>query len=384
MGSEGPSRRAFVGVWASAVALAGGARAGLATATTSVASTVPGRASRLAGKVIEVQNPQAVVSNRNDRSQIKRMLDSGLSTLFGIPDGPSVWKSLFEPGDVVGIKVNPAGQPHVVSSIEIVWECIAGLALAGVKPRDVIVFDRFEHEFRAAGYDKQLPDGVRWEASSATNTPASQIDVKGYDPDVFVKLDFCDPKQDVKDDRVFRSHLSLVVSRKCNKIITIPCLKDHRATGVTGALKNMSHGFSNNVARSHGGAHLNQTNVFIPAVCSLAPIRQKVVLHILDGLRGVYQGGPFSGNWPADPWVRGSIFLAADPVALDAVAWKMLDEKRVSKGLPVLARSGLMGENPTGKETFFMRLPQHVAVAESIGLGVFDETKVVHRRVPLA
>src|SRR5438105_12626995 len=156
-------------------------------------------------------------------------------------------------------------------------------------------------------------DGMRWLAS-AGDGGSRQVDiagydgneprdphVTGYDPDVFVSMGFCHPAHDAHDDRRFRSHLSMIVSRVVNKFITIPCLKDHRSAGVTLALKNLSHGLNNNVARSHLSNILrsdgtvsgpNQCNTFIPTAASQLAIRQKATLHILDGLIGVYEGGP--------------------------------------------------------------------------------------------
>ena len=82
--------------------------------------------------------------------------------------------------------------------------------------------------------------------------------VVGYDPDQFIHMGFADAtSSDPHDDRRFRSHLSMIVTRLVNKIITLPVLKDHGSAGVTLALKNMSHGMNNNVARSHL-THLHQ------------------------------------------------------------------------------------------------------------------------------
>src|SRR5437762_6761114 len=162
-------------------------------------------------------------------------------------------------------------------------------------------------------------DGVRWYASSLDGGEL-QVDIEGYDgrrdrdphvvgydPDVFVHMGFASPEHDPKDDRRFRSHLSMIVTRLVNKLITIPVLKDHRSAGVTLALKNLSHGMNNNVARSHlsGIAHgvgdetrvlgPNQCNTFIPQAVSQVKLRQRATLHILDGLIGVYERGP--GSW---------------------------------------------------------------------------------------
>ena len=42
--------------------------------------------------------------------------------------------------------------------------------------------------------------------------------------------------------------------READKIINLPCLKEHNASGVTGCLKNLAYGSFNNVARTHVGS----------------------------------------------------------------------------------------------------------------------------------
>ena len=61
----------------------------------------------------------------------------------------------------------------------------------------------------------------------------AQRHVTGYDPDVFTVDGLLRPAAQANDDRRFRSHLSLIVTRLVNKIITLPVLKDHRSAGVT-------------------------------------------------------------------------------------------------------------------------------------------------------
>src|SRR5262249_36961496 len=153
---------------------------------------------------------------------------------------------------------------------------------------------------------------------------------------------------DQKDERRFRSHLSIIVTRLVNKLITIPILKDHRSAGVTLALKNLSHGMNNNVAPSHlprfvhggvanqanppRGDGPNQCNVFIPAAVNQEALRRKAVLHIMDGLIGVYEGGPGSWNATWATWPHRSLFFATDPVAMDHVGWDIIDAKRAQEG----------------------------------------------------
>jgi uncharacterized protein (DUF362 family) len=162
------------------------------------------------------------------------------------------------------------------------------------------------------------------------------------------------------------------VSKTVNKIVAIPVLKDHGSAGVTGALKNMSHGSVNNVARSHSNTFTNVCNQFIPQVVSHPLVRQKFVLQIMDGIRGVYQGGPFArenGKWT---WENNTIFFATDPVALDHVEWDIVDAQRLKMKLPPVAASGGKALDPLGMEGFDVRQPQHIALAAALGLGYFD------------
>jgi hypothetical protein len=209
-----------------------------------------------------------------------------------------------------------------------------------------------------------------------------------------------------------------------DKIITIPVLKDHRSAGVTVALKNLSHGMNNNVARSHisdiyrmdgSQSGPNQCNTFIPTAASHLALRQKATLHILDGLIGVYEGGPGTWNQTWATWPYRSLFFATDPVAMDHVGWDIIDAKRVQEGWPPVAQMGLLQETPAsmlsrrlaalacrtpveatdlayagdhlqggrGSEVFDRRQPEHIFLASMIGLGVFDARQLEHRRIRL-
>jgi hypothetical protein len=336
------------------------------------------------GRVIEVAYPGKVAKRDFKRESVDRMLARGMTELTGADDGVSAWKSLFTRGDVVGVKVNPVGRPLAISNHVTVHAIVDALKSAGVRAKDIIMFTRYESEATPAGYPDHVPDGVRYETSTQEYDP-SQLDIKGYDPEVFCTMDFIEPSQhDPNDDRARRSHLCEIVSKKINKMVTIPVLKDHGSGGITGALKNMSHGFVNNVARSHSGHAGNTCNVFIPAVCAMRQIREKATLHIMDGLVGVYQGGPFgpTKNYKFT-WPYGALFFGTDPVAMDRIEWQIIDAKRAEMNLPPVAGSGKTAQDPLGTEGFDVRQPQHVNIAAGLGLGVADPEKIEHRKVKL-
>ena len=334
------------------------------------------------GQVVEVKNPAMIKNGVKNREAIKKTLDRGLKELTGAPHAVDAWRKFFEPGDVVGIKVVPNGQPYAHSSFELVLEVIEGLKSAGVKTKDMFVYDRYRGEFMDAGYHKILPSDIRWGGITADGGDQFQLDfpsfrsdpIAGYDHDAFVWMDLVPYGDDPKDDRKYRSHLGKLVTKVVNKIVAIPVVKDHGSGGVTGALKNMSHGSVNNVARSHSNSFTNVCNQFIPQVVSHPTIRSKFVLQIMDGIRAVYQGGPFA--WARDEgkwcWEYNALLLATDPVALDHVEWDIVDAKRVLEKLPPVAASGKLAIDPLGKEGFDVRQPQHIALAGALGLGHFD------------
>lgn len=415
---------------------------------------------RFKGRVIEIHHPGAVRPDHTpDADAVRGMVQRGLTSLVdGDPKDPqSAWKSFFGTGDVVGIKVNPVGRKPkaneggrvkdavgCISSPAVLVAVVEGLKSAGVRPRDIIVFERYADEFIEAGYVDVMSTrpmaGVRWLAS-AVRYSNSQLDVEGfddgrsscpagwarhvagYDPDVFTHMGFCMPEHDKKDDRRFRSHLSMIVSRLVNKVVTIPCLKDHRSAGVTLSLKNMSHGMDNNVARSHvsGVAHgfldstvtgPNQCNTFIPHAVAQHKLREKATLHILDGLIGVYEGGPGCWNKTWGTWHYNSLLFATDPVALDHVGWDIIDRKRRREGWAPVADMGLVQQTPAvrvsselaalagtqplealslgmvaknlrdgrASEVFDLRTPQHISLAGDLGLGEFDARRIDLRR----
>jgi hypothetical protein len=335
------------------------------------------------GRVVEVRNFRMITNNVKNRDAIHTALALGMKELTNSTDAVEAWRSFFEPGDVVGVKMNPVGNPLANSSSELMLEVIDGLKAAGVKTEDIVVFERYRDDFITAKMHDAVPADIAW-TGLGVGYNTKQIDIKGddlkagnldhvtgYDPDEFTMMELVGAGLDAKDDRTRRSHLGLLVTRRVNKIVLLPVLKDHGSAGVTGALKNMSHGLVNNVNRSHSTPDTNVCNQFIPQVVSHPVIRRKCVLHIMDGIKGVYQGGPAASraDWT---WENNALLLATDPVAMDRVAWRYVDAKRKEKGLPPVASSGRSGLDPLKMEGFDIRQPQHIKLAANLGLGIFD------------
>ena len=320
------------------------------------------------GRVVAVRNPAVLESGQYQAEGVRQMMRLGMKELVGADDWVGAWRGFFEPGDVVGIKVNPVGQPHVISDATVVREIIAGLDSAGVKRQDIVVYDRYRKQFLQAGFDKWLPEGVRM-SSAVEDYDGVQQGIDGYDPDHYMDMALTLPGYAVDEVKARRSYAARFITREINKLINLPVLKDHQSAGVTLALKNMSHGLVNNVCRSHSSSSLNACNAFIPAVVSMPVIRNKAVLHILDGVKGLYHGGPSAR--PQFVWEHHTLYFATDPVALDHIGWEVIDAKRVSVGMKKLVE-----DTPDQFSTFVHRQPEHVEIAGALGLGEWDRGKI--------
>jgi Domain of unknown function (DUF362) len=386
---HGLGRRQFLAAGAAVPALVGmpltyvSAQESKATAGPAGANEKWGIPGPYPGRVVEVRNPRMIRNDVKNRQAIHDGVVRGMKELTGVTEYVESWKSFFEPGDVVGIKMNPVGRPLASTSSELMLEVIDGLRAAGVKPKDIVVFERYRDEFIAANMHLAVPDGVDWTGLGIAYN-GKQIDimgddentghlnrVTGYDPNEFMVMECVMSGLDPKDDRTRRSHLGLLVTRRVNKLVLLPVLKDHGSAGITGALKNMSHGLVNNVCRSHATPDTNVCNQFIPQVVNHPVIRRKCVLQIMDGIKGVYQGGPGASR-PEWTWENNALFFATDPVALDHVAWRSVDAQRKERSLPPVGACGKLGLDPLKSEGFDIRQPQHIPLAAHLGLGLFD------------
>jgi len=365
-----PTRRAFV-QQALAMASAATFQSRLHGASTKLG--IPGP---YPGRVVEVHHPNSIASGLYQAEPVRQMMHKGMTELTGAPAWVDAWRVFAEPGDVVGIKVCPVGGKLLSSDALVLHQIIDGLKQAGVKPSDIVVFNRYRQETFAAGIDKWIPEGVRFTWACERYEPV-QLAMDGYDPDHYIDLPLVKPGQDQRDDHMRRSYLVQIVTKQINKMINLPVLKHHQSAGVTIALKNMSHGLVNNVSRSHTTPTLNSCGTFIPAVVNHPLIRQKAILHICDGVKASYHGGP--GARPKYVWEHQTMYFATDPVALDKIGLKAIDEKRVASGMATVALS-----KPDNDSHYLNCQVEHIEIAGALGLGEFDDKKIDLKRFKLA
>ncbi len=329
------------------------------------------------GRVAAVEHPGSVIEGKHQAEPVRDMVARGMMELTGAPTATDAWRYFFEPGDVVGIKPNAAGRPYLISSPLVMQEIVAGLESAGVKRKDIFAYDRFRTEFLGAGVDKWLPDGVRWVTATEKVLNGLQLDMEGYDRDVYMEMALVAANGDPSNAHHRRSYVARFLTQQANKVVTLGVVKHHQSAGATIALKNISHGFVNNVARSHVSSTMNACGMFIPTVVDLPVFRQKVVLHVIDGIMGAYHGGP-NRKVARYLWEHKTMYFSTDPVAVDTVGLAVIDAKRGQMGM-----EPIVDAKPDQDSVFARMQPEFIELAGLLGLGVGDESKIDVRKIKL-
>jgi uncharacterized protein (DUF362 family) len=334
-----------------------------------------GMPGRYPGKVVRVQSEQAVDTAANCiRAQVVRnMLTVGMQELTGKTSPRDAWASFFSPQDVVGIKVNCSGAPEIHSNPEVIVAIIENLQDIDVPLSQIYIYDRFQNQLDIVKYEKYVPHGVQ-----IVGAESSRGSILGYDPYTYVEANFFGEEDT-------RSNLTRLVSERLTKVINVPTMKEHRAAGVTGCLKNIAYGSFSNVARSHQ-REVSNTYSFIGTLASVEPLRSKTVLNVMDGLRSLWQGGPFLQS-PRFLFFPKQLVLGTDPVALDHNLIEMIETKRREEGAPsIFDRSAQrIKHGPELDPNFnsFIREPGHVEFASQLGLGIYDKSKITEKTLSL-
>ncbi|HTM51340.1 MAG TPA: DUF362 domain-containing protein [Bryobacteraceae bacterium] len=340
-------------------------------------SPQPGMPGPYAGSVVSVKSAKSIDAQTEnvDAAVVAEMIRRGMTALTGEAGARDAWRKFFTPSDVVGIKVNCSGAPGICSHPAVVAEIVRNLVAVDVKPKQIYIYERFRDQMEAVKYERYVPDGVTIQAAEGSRNQMS-----GYDPRTYVEVDFFGEEDT-------RSNLIRLVSERFTKIINVPNMKDHGAAGVTGCLKNIAYGNFSNVARSHRNEKTN-TFSFIGELAKVEPVRSRTVLQVMDGLRGVWHGGPFSPTRKFR-FYPGQMMFGTDPVAIDRLLIDVIDGKRKAEGatsvwdrsMANVQRGRGYSDNPNIQR--FIREPGHIEYASKLGLGVYDRSKIRLKEISL-
>jgi uncharacterized protein (DUF362 family) len=336
-------------------------------------AALPGMPGPFPGRVIRTRSPRAVdAAGADDAAVVREMMERGMRALTGEASTLAAWRRFFEPSDVVGIKVNAGGRPFCVSSPVIVAEIARQLLAVGLRPEQIVVYERFFNQLTEADYAPHLPAGAVIHAAERGNRATEQRD---YDPATYVEAQFFGEEDT-------RSNMMRLVSERVTKIVNVPNMKDHGATGVTGCLKNVAYGSFSNVARTHARG-VTHTLTAVGTLAAVEPLRSRSVLQVMDGLRAVWHGGPFAPT-PRYLFHPRQILFGTDPVAIDRLLLDVIDDKRKAEGaISIWDRSAAslrfndgVARDADPNVNILIREPGHVEYAGRLGLGEWQLSKI--------
>jgi len=321
--------------------------------------------------VYRAQSSDAIQDYEANPEIVRRMVDQLVLAVTGQSTVASAWASLVKSTDVVGIKVCASGAPLFSTHPAVVDAIQAGLIEAGVRPQNIVVWDREKKLLELAGFQARnagyrlMWSEKNYDLKAFVTSPVSGKLIYGdmlfvsKAPDV-LRHEQPQPEKDKK--RVFvadnlsdRSYVSNVLTHVVTKVINVPALSDHLLCGLSGALFNMT------IQNLDNWRRLVQTPVngdpSIPEAYADPRIGQKAVLNIMDGLIALYAGAPVGDANYAIHY--GTLYASKDPVALDAVALKMIDQWRIKAQM-----------EPASKTAKYLK------TAFSYGLGNADLSKI--------
>jgi uncharacterized protein (DUF362 family) len=263
-----------------------------------------------------------------DEAVLIRMFERGLSLLTGRSDPAEAVRSILSPSDRVGIKVNGIAGRELTTPPEVSLPFVRFLARGGIPEKSFVVWDRTGRELKDAGYRLTLDGpGVR-----VFGTDASGV---GYGAEPLVRGGVGSRFSAIQTDLVTAS-------------VSFAVLKDHGLAGVTAGMKNY-FGAVHNPNKYHD----SNCDPYVAEVFDTPPVRGKHRLTVLDALTVQYHRGPsFHPRWAER---AETLVFSLDPVAADAVGWRMIEALRKAKGLPTLAEEE--------------REPRYLLTAERLGLG---------------
>jgi uncharacterized protein (DUF362 family) len=270
----------------------------------------------------------------------RRVLEKAMMDFTGAPNLVEAMKKFIHEQDVVAIKTNGiAGTKGatMATNFELILPVVEAVLAVGVPPDKVTVYEQFSNYLLASRVNAgkwKLPAGVKTNAHNGSDFTMPEVRI--YQG---ISTRYC---------RTFT---------EATAVINMGLVKDHGICGVTGALKNITHGNVPN-PQDH---HVHGANPQIAMLYNHPIVTSRVRLHITDGFKMIYDGGPLDKS-PRTRVPHGTVYVATDPVAIDTVQWQAIDKERQARGLKPLAA--------------VRREPRYIQTAAELGLGVADPNAI--------
>jgi hypothetical protein len=325
------------------------------------------------GRVAQVLNEKAAVNGSADDTALESMLTRGMLALTGASRLPDAWRMLVKEDEIIGIKVNPVAGKLLSTSPELVRFIIGQLADAGIPKKNIVIWDRRAFELAETGFTAEAFPGIAIMGTEQKDEKGSFYDADGrqygekmidkewhYWADVEEKYDAETLPYMINEGK--SSYFSRICTKDVGCIINVPILKNAGPT-VTLCLKNLAYGSITNTGRLHKQLWA-ETCAEVPA---FPPLRDKVVLNIVDGIRGCYQGGPGADQQYICNF--NTLLVGTDPVAVDRIGYDIVIKKRIEQKIQ---------KEESAKGRRFMEL------AQEMRLGTADRSRIALEQVSLS
>lgn len=284
------------------------------------------------GHVVKVHMEGMRAGMFPDPAASRQMVDKAVCTLVGETDAGRAWSKFVNPTDRVLIKVNCLGTRMMSSMREVALAVADAVRDSGVQDANIVILDMFASNMMGGRYEQQ--------------TAASKMRILAHKNGTYQNTWVeAGPARARFSDYYLWS----------TAVINLPPIKDHDLAGVTCTMKNMTFGTVEKPHLNHA-----KVNEAVAHLFAHDEIRGRVRLHIIDGSRILYDGGPkFSGSSHA---LHECIYATCDPVAMDTVARELIENLRAENGLKTLSAVG--------------RPPLFLQMSEDLGLGIADRSKI--------
>lgn len=322
-------------------------------------------------KVVQLNHDNCTSENKIIYQAAYDMVEKGMLALTGEKNIKDAWLKFVSQKERIGLKVNPVAGPQLSTSVEVTKAIVSQLEIAGVKRSNILIWDRREEQLFEAGFNHENFPGIkiigteRPENGSMYDENGKLHSLKMIDTTWYYWAD-CEDKYDsatipymVNEGKY--SYFTKIVTEMVDKIINVPILKN-AGSSVTLCLKNLAYGSVTNTGRLHKQLWAETC----AEVNAFPPLRDKVVVNIVDGIKGCFNGGP--GANPQFFCEYKTVLVGTDPVAVDRIGYEIVINERIKRGVQ-------KEDNARGR--IFMDL------AQNLNLGVAELEKIKWEKIEM-
>ncbi len=316
--------------------------------------------------VYSARDPAAINHYHTDPAVVHAMVNRLVLAVTRQPDIAKAWSSLVAPNDKIGIKISAAGGELFTTHRDVVNAIVSGLVAAGHPRESIIVWDRELGGIKDAGYRPNaegyrllsIPPRDGYDAKAFFSAPLLGNLVWGDSE--FQSSKIIVPLLSETENTSDISHFCRILTSDVTKIINVPVMSNSEANGLAGCLYNMTIPNIDNWRRFSDSTHVGSST--IAEIYANPIIAKKVVLHLMDGLIAQYAAGPRSE--PNYAVHYATLMASKDPVAIDSIALRQIEEWRAKEKLPPL----------TG-------MASYLPIAVQYGLGKADPRQIEVKNV---